>query len=99
MHHVFKKLTFHICDQFLDDIEVKELKTDYEEKKALLSIQQFILKHIQNIDKVLCDTKCAEITVIREKSQWLMTEVKIVEFICDHERCHLNQIKISKITE
>ena len=39
MHHVFKKLTFYIYDQFLDDIKVKESKTDYEEKKALSDIQ------------------------------------------------------------
>ena len=39
MHHVFKKLTSHIYDQFLDDIEVKELKINYKREKALLSIQ------------------------------------------------------------
>ena len=38
MHHVFKKLTSYICNQFLDDIEVKELKINYDEKKTLLSI-------------------------------------------------------------
>ena len=69
MHHVFKKLTSHICNQFLDDIEVKESKINYEEEEALLSIQQFILKHIQNIDKVLCDVKHAGIIIAREKSQ------------------------------
>ena len=46
MHHVFKKFIFHICNQFLNDIEMKELKTDYEEIKILLNIQQFMLKHI-----------------------------------------------------
>ena len=38
MHHVFKKLTSHIYDQFFNDIKVKELKTDYEKKKTLLNI-------------------------------------------------------------
>ena len=99
MHYVFEKLTPHICNQFLNDIEVKELKTDYKEKEVLSGIQWFILKHIQNINKVLCDAECAEITVVKEKSQWFMTEVKIVEFIYDHEKHHLNQIKILKITE
>ena len=97
MHHVFEKLTLHICNQFLDDIEVKELKTDYKREKVLSDIQQFILKHIQNINKVLCDVKHVEITVAEEKSQWLMTEVKIVEFVYDHKRHHLNQTKILKI--
>ena len=26
MYHVFKKLTFHICNQFLNDIEIKKIK-------------------------------------------------------------------------
>ena len=46
MYHVFKKLISHIYDQFLNDIEVKESKINYKEEKALLSIQQFILKYI-----------------------------------------------------
>ena len=46
MHYVFKKFTFHIYDHFLNDIKMKKLKIDYNEKKVLLNIQQFILKHI-----------------------------------------------------
>ena len=38
MHHVFKKLIFHICDQFLNDIEMKELKIDYEKIEILFNI-------------------------------------------------------------
>ena len=38
MHYVFKKLIFHICDQFFNNIKVKELKINYDEKKVLLSI-------------------------------------------------------------
>ena len=99
MHHVFEKLIFHIYDQFLNDIEMKELKTDYEEIKTLLSIWQFMLEHIQNINKVLNDAECTGIIIIKEKSQWFVTEVKIVKFVCNHEECHLNQTKIFKITE
>ena len=99
MHHVFKEHISHMCNQFLDNIGVKGLKTDYREEKALPEIQQFILEHIQNIDKVLCDAEHAEITVAEGKSQWLMAEVKVVEFVCNHEEHHLNQTKIFKITE
>ena len=69
MHHVFKKLIFHICNQFFNDIRVKKLKTDYEEIKILFSIQQFMLEHIQNIDKVLNNAEHTEITVVKKKSQ------------------------------
>ena len=99
MHHVFEELTPHICNQFLDDIRVKGPKTDYEGVKALPGIWWFMLKHIQNIDKVLSDAECTGITVAEGKSQWLVAGVKVVEFVCDHEGCHSDQTKISKITE
>ena len=67
---------------------MKELKINYEEIEILSSIQQFMLKHIQNIDKVFSDAECAEITVIKEKSQWFVIKVKIVEFMCNYEECH-----------
>ena len=38
MHYVFKKFIFYIYDQFFNDIKMKELKINYNEKKALLSI-------------------------------------------------------------
>ena len=38
MYHMFEKLTSHIYDQFLNDIEVKKLKTDYEKVKTLFNI-------------------------------------------------------------
>ena len=38
MHHVFKKFIFYIYNQFFNNIKVKELNTDYKEKKVLLNI-------------------------------------------------------------
>ena len=38
MHYVFKKFIFHICNQFLNDIKMKKLKTDYEKIKTLFNI-------------------------------------------------------------
>ena len=99
MHHVFEELTPHICDQFLDDIGVKGPKTDYGEVEVLPSIQQFMLEHIQNINKVLSDAECTGITVAEGKSQWLVAGVKVVGFVCDHEGRHSDQMKVFKITE
>ena len=39
IHHVFKKLISHICNQFLNDIKMKKLKINYEKIKILFSIQ------------------------------------------------------------
>ena len=38
MHHVFEKFTLYICDQFLNDIKIKELKTDYKKVEILFNI-------------------------------------------------------------
>ena len=46
MHYVFEEFTFHICNQFFNDIKVKKSKINYKEVKILFSIQQFMLEHI-----------------------------------------------------
>ena len=46
IHHVFKKLIFHICDQFFNNIEMKKLKINYKKIEILFNIQQFMFKHI-----------------------------------------------------
>ena len=38
MHHVFKKLIFHIYDQFFNDIKMKKLKINYEKIEILFNI-------------------------------------------------------------
>ena len=36
----------HICEQFLDNIEVKSPRTNYRGAEALSGIQRFILEYI-----------------------------------------------------
>ena len=48
---------------------MKGSRTDYSGVKALSGVQGFILKHIQNLDKVLCDLEKTELTVAEVKSQ------------------------------
>ena len=38
MHYVFKKFISHIFNQFLNDIEMKKLKTDYKKIEILFNI-------------------------------------------------------------
>ena len=38
IHYVFKKLISHICNQFFNDIKMKELKINYKKIKILLNI-------------------------------------------------------------
>ena len=43
---VLKAIYFEIAALFFNDINVKKLYTNYNEKKALFKIQQYILKYI-----------------------------------------------------
>ena len=38
--------TLHLCKQFLNNIEMKNSKTEYSIAEALSGVQRFILKHI-----------------------------------------------------
>ena len=38
MYYVFKEFILCICNQFLDDIEMKELKINYEKVEILFDI-------------------------------------------------------------
>ena len=61
--------TSHICKQFLNNIGMKDPRTDYNEIKVLPDVQRFILKHIQNFDKVFCNLERVKFTVAEVKSQ------------------------------
>jgi hypothetical protein len=56
----------------LNNIAVKEPQTDYNNKKVLMRVCQYILKTIQNLDKVLINVKCTDRSVSDEKSQYIM---------------------------
>ena len=68
MLQVLKAQISHICEQFLNNIEVKGSRTDYSKAEALSGLQRFILEHIQNFDKVFCNLKKAGFTVAEMKS-------------------------------
>jgi hypothetical protein len=55
------------CLPFLDDISVKGLLFTYNDKEVILGVQQFVLEHIQSLDKTLVQLKRAGCT-IRPKS-------------------------------
>ena len=97
---VSKILKNHIsvkCWFFLDDIEIKELKTKYQNQEIISEIQQFILEHVQWLNAVLADLKWADCIMSEKKSQFCMSDIKIVEFVCNAEEWHLNSTKMIKV--
>ena len=87
----------HDAEIFIDNIEVKELKTKYDNEESLSEICCFILEHLQALDHVFLTLKLANVKISEEKSHFDQPEIVIVEYLCDYKRRHLKAAKISKI--
>jgi hypothetical protein len=99
---VMKILIDHILNvarSFLDDIEIKNSKTKYDNEEVTSDIRRYILEHIKSLDAVLVDLKKASITISTLKSHFCMIELKVVSFICDADDRHLDTIKVIKIID
>ena len=83
---------------FLDNFVIKELKTMYNSKEALLRIWQYIFEHIKNLDTTLEYIEHTD-ACIRPKSQFLKKELDIVEFVTDTDRQYSAVAKVLKILE
>lgn len=51
-------------------MRIKKLKTTYNNKKVAFEIRQYMIKHIQNLDKVLANLKLSGVTIAQTKSQF-----------------------------
>jgi hypothetical protein len=88
-----------VARSFLDDIEIKNSKTKYNNEEVASSIRRYILEHIKSLNAVLVDLEKASITISIFKSHFCMIEFKVVSFICNANDKHLNTIKIIKIID
>jgi len=93
------KNLLEICRSFLDDIEVKKLKTIYDNAEIASEVRQFMLKHIKNLDFVLLNFELVDCIISDEKSQFCMSSIKIVRFVCDFHDRRSEDFKIIKILE
>ena len=84
---------------YVNDVSIKGLKIKYknEEISELSEIQRFIMKHLQNINCILMNLKCAELTLIALKLMFCFLKIKLVEFICNENERHSDSKKIAKI--
>lgn len=76
---------------------VKGPKTKYNNKKVAPRIRCYILKYIQNLNKVFTNLKAADITIAGAKSQFYQAGMKIVGYICNATSHHPNTSKVLKI--
>ena len=84
---------------YVNNVSVKGPKTKYENKEIseLSEIQKFIMKHLQNIDCILTDLKCAELILMTLKLMFCFLKIKLIRFICDENERHSDSKKIAKI--
>jgi len=82
MVQILEDLISNVCHMFLNNIAVKEPQTDYNSEEVLMRVRQYILKTIQNLDKIFINIECADRSVSDEKSQYIMKQLKIVGFVC-----------------
>ena len=99
MIQILENLISIMCQMFLNDIAVKEPQISYNDEKVLSKVCCYILKFIQNLNKVLVNMKCAERCVFSEKSQFIMKRLKIVDFICKLNECFSKTVKVLKIVK
>jgi hypothetical protein len=88
-----------VCQPFLDDIGVKGPYSRYRDVEVIPGIRQFVLEHIQNLDKVLADIERSGATISGEKSQFCMEGIKIVGFVCNARGRSPESAKIAKVVD
>jgi hypothetical protein len=86
------------CLPFLDDIGVKGPLSTYDGKEALPGIRQFVLEHIQSLDRTLVRLERAGCS-IGPKSQFCIDGINIVSFVCGAEGWSPDNAKVIKILE
>ena len=93
------KNLIEICRFFLDDMKVKKSKTIYDNAKIASEVRQFMLKHIKNLDFVLLNFELINCIISDKKSQFCMSSIKIMKFVCDFHDRRSEDFKIIKILE
>ena len=97
---IFKKyIVTSRCWSFVDDINVKDSRSNYDEKEILSEIRLFIMKHVQWLNAVFVNLKKMNCTILNEKSQFYMFKLNIVDFICNLNDRSSEIAKIIKILE
>ena len=98
---IIKILWKHIiafrCWLFVDDINIDDSRSNYDNKEILFEMRLYILKHIQWLNAILMNLKKTDCTISNEKFQFYVVDFKIVDFICDSNDRFFETIKMIKI--
>ena len=62
-NHILNAYISEKCQTFVNDVVVKRNRNDHENKKVVSQIRIFMLRHIQNLNKVLIDIERSRTTI------------------------------------
>ncbi len=96
INNILKDYILEYYQTFIDNIPIIGPTSIYNKKEAASRIQQFMLKHIINLDQVLLDIKRARAT-IGPKSQFYIDEIKLVSYVYNTKERLLDSQKVIKI--
>jgi hypothetical protein len=88
---------FHHAFSFVNDIKVKKSKITYNNEFIFFKIRRYVLKHIQWLNDVLTNIERTDCIIFEEKSQFCCEELRVIDFVYDVKKRHLNTAKIIKI--
>ena len=94
---VLDNLIGEVCRVFVDNVGVKGPRFNYDNEEALLGVRRFILEALQNVDRVLYNIELAGGTISGPKSQFLVSHIKLVGFICGADGRRPEASKVLKI--
>ena len=98
MTKILEDLILEDCLPFLDNISIKGLLSMYDNKEVIPGIRQYVLEHIQSLDRTLVRLERARCT-IRLKSQFCINRISIVSFVYRAKGRNLDSAKVIKILE
>jgi len=84
---------------FFNNIAVKESQSDYNDEKSLFEVHQYIFKTIQNLNSVLINIECVDECVSKEKSQYIMKQLQIINYICKSKKHSSETVKTLKLVD
>jgi hypothetical protein len=84
---------------FLDDVAVKGPRTTYNGRFSAPGIRAYVLEHIQNLDKTLYLLELAGAVISAEKSQFMMSGIEVVGWVCDFNGRRPDEAKVAKVVE
>ena len=97
MNAMLTNLISKVCQCFIDDIEIKKSIDRYVDEYVLSEVRKFIMKKLQNLNKMLTIIEVTENSVSGKKSQFMQKKIKLIDFVCEPGEMLSEISKVMKI--